>query len=829
MQYADWAAPIVPVLKKDGESVRICGDFKQTVNKVASLDHYPLPRVEDLLAKLSGGKKFSVLDLSQAYQQLELDAESQTYTVINTHKGLFSYTRLPYGIASSPGIFQRAMDSLLQGIEGVVTYIDDVLVTGPDDNSHIATLDEVMSRLEKANLRLQKAKCSFMRDSVEYLGYKIDANGVHPLPHKVQAVLDAPAPRNVKELKAYLGMLSYYSRFIPNLSAVLAPLHQLLKASTLWLWTHQTQQVFQTSKQLLASAGVLVHYDPALELIVAGDASDYGLGAVLSQKMRNGEERPVAFASRSLSAAEKNYSQVEKETLACIFAVKRFHSYLYGREFTLTTDHKPLLTLLGEHKPISHQASARIQRWALILSAYKYKIAFKPSSSHCNADGLSRLPLEEAPAEVPQPAELVFLMEHLQDGPVKAHEIRRWTRQDPMSARVLQFIQSGWPTSVDPELKPFWLKQNELSSEEGCILWGARVVVPPPGRKRVLKELHEGHPGIARMKGLARMHMWWPGMDLDIEQVVCKCEDCQKNQAAPPQAPLQQWSWPKQPWSRIHIDYAGPLQGSMYLVVIDAHSKWLEVFQMKNATSSTTIQKLRTLFAQFGLPKTVVSDNGSCFTSREFQLFMSRNGIHHIRTSPYHPSSNGLAERAVRVFKESFKKMKEGTVTDRLARMLFAYRNTPHSTTGVPPAELMFGRKLRGQFDILKPSVETTVEYHQERQKLNHDQHSRMRSFSEREAVFFRNFGPGETWQAGTITRVSGPLSYHIQLADGRVVRRHQDHIRKCTIPEPAVALPIQETVLPPAMEVLPTEESAELEPPGEAEEGHSTLQECHH
>ena len=213
----------------------------------------------------------------------------------------------------------------------------------------------------------------------------------------------------------------------------------------------------------------------------------------------------------------------------------------------------------------------------------------------------------------------------------------------------------------------------------------------------------------------------------------------------------------------------------MYLVVIDAHSKWLEVFQVKNAT---TIQKLRTLFAQFGLPKTVVSDNGSCFTSREFHLFMSRNGIHHIRTSPYHPSSNGLAERAVRVFKESFKKMKEGTVTDRLAR---AYRNTPHSTTGVPPAELMFGRKLRGQFDILKPSVETTVEYHQERQKLNHDQHSRMRSFSEREAVFFRNFGPGETWLAGTITRVSGPLSYHIQLADGRVVRRHQDHIRKCT------------------------------------------------
>ena len=337
--------------------------------------------------------------------------------------------------------------------------------------------------------------------------------------------------------------------------------------------------------------------------------------------------------------------------------------------------------------------------------------------------------------------------------------------------------------------------------QDGCIVWGSRVVVPTPGRQRVLQQLHEGHPGMARMKGLARMYMWWPRMDEDVPQVVRNCHECQKNQAAPPQAPLQPWSWPKQPWSRLHLDFAGPMLNHMFLVVVDAHTKWIEVVPMSNSTSFCTIQQLRTLFAQFGIPRTVVTDNGLCFISEEFREFMTRNGIHHIRSSPYHPASNGLAERVVRVFKEGFKKMKEGTVSDKIARFLFSYRNLPHSTTGVSPAELMFGRQLRSQLALLKSSLESCVEHNQQGQK-GHDQHARERQFSVSDCVYVRNFGQGELWFPGVISEVTGPVSYTIELTDGsgRTVRRHQDHVRRChdVLAEPLL---VPEQVMEPVAE----------------------------
>ena len=484
----------MPVWKRDKESVHVCGDFKLTVNKVARLDRYPIPQIEDLLAKLAGGKQFSKLDMSQAYQQLVLDESSRQYVVINTHKGLFRYSRLPFGVSSAPGIFQRVMENLLQDIPGVVVYIDDVLITGHDESTHMAALEEVLKRMEQAGLCLSKSKCWFMAPSVEYLGYKIDADGLHPLPEKVRAIEKAPKPKSTTELKAYLGLLTYYGRFLPNLSTVLSPLYSLSRQDVCWRWTSKQQSAFTKSKQLLTSAK---DYDPKLDLVVAGDASAYGIGAVLSHKMSNGEERPVAFASRTLSPAERNYSQVEKEALACVFAVKKFHLYIFGRQFTILTYHKPLLTLFGENKPISPQASARVQRWALTLAMYNYQIAFKPTAVHSNADVLSRLPLPEAPSDVPVPAELVLLVEHLLDAPVKAQEIRTWTRRDPLLSRVKQFIQNGWPAAVEPQKKPYWSRHLELSVEDGCIVWGSRVVVPSPGRQRVLQQL--------------RVTLVWPG------------------------------------------------------------------------------------------------------------------------------------------------------------------------------------------------------------------------------------------------------------------------------------------------------------------------------
>jgi len=477
------------------------------------------------------------------------------------------------------------------------------------------------------------------------------------------------------------------------------------------------EKVFQASKQLLISAPVLVHFNPELDITLACDASAYGIGAVLSHRLPDGMEQPIGFASRTLSDAEKKYSQIEKEGLACVFGVKKFHSYLYGHPFTLITDHKPLQTLFSESRAIPLQASSRIQRWALTLATYEYHLKFRCTTQHMNADALSRLSLPEKPKETPLPAELVLLVEHLQDSPVSVAQIREWTKRNPLLAQVLRFVNEGWPEQYEEGLKPYAPRSTELSVHDGCLLWGGRVIVPPPGREAVLRELHGGHPGISRMKALARMYVWWPGLDRDIEEMVQSCHECQQCRPSPPPAPLHPWKWPSCPWSRLHLDYAGPFQGHMFLVLIDAHSKWIEVFKTSAATSKVTIECLRCVFAQFGLTEMVVTDNGPCFSSREFAKFLQTNGVHHAKSAPYHPASNGLTERAVQIFENGMQKFTEGNWTDRLSRFLFHYRSTPHSTTGVTPAELLLGRKLRSRLDVLRPDLGSKVMRRQMEQK----------------------------------------------------------------------------------------------------------------
>ncbi|KAL6461145.1 hypothetical protein MHYP_G00311110 [Metynnis hypsauchen] len=380
VKFSEWAAPIVPVLKPDN-SVRICGDYKLTVNRVSKLEQYPIPRIEDLFEKLAGGKKFTKLDLSHAYQQVTLDEESKQYVTISTHKGLFTMNRLPFGVSSSPAIFQRIMEGLLQGIPSVAVYLDDILVTGRNDQEHLKTLSEVLKRLEEAGLRLKRSKCSFMGKEAEFLGHKVDSTGLHPLQNKVSAIQKAPSPTNVTELKAYLGLLNYYNRFLPNLSTLLAPLHQLLRKDSKWNWQKEQEAAFEKSKKLIQSSDVLVHYDSQKDLILSCDASPYGVGAVLSHRMPNGEERPISFMSRTLTPSERNYSQLDKEGLAVMFGVQRFHKYLYGRKFIICTDHKPLLSLFNEMKAVPQMVSPRIQRWAVALRAYEYVIVYKPGKT----------------------------------------------------------------------------------------------------------------------------------------------------------------------------------------------------------------------------------------------------------------------------------------------------------------------------------------------------------------------------------------------------------------------------------------------------------------
>ena len=294
--YSEWAAPIVPVVKRDG-NVRICGDYKLTVNAVSTTDHYPLPRIEDIFASLSGGQTFTKLDLEHAYQQVPLTEEAQKYTTVNTHKGLFQYLRLPFGIASAPGIFQRTMETILQDLPHVCVYLDDILITGSTEKEHLSTLWEVLKRLDKAGVRLKRSKCEFMLPSMEYLGHCISKEGLQPTDGKVKALKEAPVPTNVSQLKSFLGLLNYYGKFVPNLSTVLAPLHRLLHKNTPWSWGQKQQKAFDHVRNLLTSDTVLTHYDPAKPVVLACDASPYGAGAVLSHSYPDGSERPIAYVS----------------------------------------------------------------------------------------------------------------------------------------------------------------------------------------------------------------------------------------------------------------------------------------------------------------------------------------------------------------------------------------------------------------------------------------------------------------------------------------------------------------------------------------------------
>ena len=364
-------------------------------------------------------------------------------------------------MASAPAIFQRTMDSLLQGIPHVAAYLDDILITGEDDQEHLRNLDAVLCRLETAGLRLKQSKCAFLTAEVVYLGHRINKEGLQPTSDKVRAVREFPTPGKVATLKSFLGKLSFYSKFLLNMSGTLAPLYALLQKNTPWSSGRSQRTAFQAAKEALLSNSLLVHFDSNKDITLACDASPYWIGAVLAHWMPDGSERPIAFASTTLTPAERNYAQIEREGLAIVF---RFHSYLYGSKFTIYSDHQPLKYLFGNQKGIPLMAACRIQWWALTLSAYAYTMEYRPGSQLQNVDALSRLPL---PQEVQTPilGEVLLLQEHLNTvSPITAEQISQWTERDPVLSRVLRWVRRGWPSQIkEDDLQPYARRRTELS------------------------------------------------------------------------------------------------------------------------------------------------------------------------------------------------------------------------------------------------------------------------------------------------------------------------------------------------------------------------------
>ena len=453
---------------------------------------------------------------------------------------------------------------------------------------------------------------------------------------------------------------------------------------------------------------------------------------------------------------------------------------IYGQRITLYTDHKPLLGLLGEHKALPEHASARMQRWAITLAGYNYQLKHRPGKKN-NADALSRLPIESRTSNY-VPEELDALFNLIDKLPVSAEQISKETQLDSVLKTVYHFTMNGWPEKVNEVFKPYKVRQNELSTENECLLWGTRVIIPQTLQGDVLKLLHETHVGVARMKAQAREWLWWHQIDSDIEKMVKTCYQCQVHAKQPGKAPLHPWDWPSEAWERIHMDFAGPFMGKMFLLIVDAHSKWMDVKIMTKITASDTILELRDVFASMGLPRAIVTDNGPTFTSDEFRNFVSANGVKHITVSPYHPSSNGLAERAVQTFKGAMVKLPKGCLREKVCRFLTKYRSIPHSTTGVSPAELIFGRKIRTHLDLLHPTLHDKVQKQQLSQKSNFDKSTMSRDIGVEDTVFVRNYDRNasryDKWVPGVITERTGPLSYEVRTPSQGVVRRHQDQIR---------------------------------------------------
>ncbi|UYV60521.1 hypothetical protein LAZ67_1001407, partial [Cordylochernes scorpioides] len=769
-----WATPVVVVPKKNKE-IRICCDFKVTLNKYLDTAAYPLPTQQDLFSTLAKGKYFSKLDLRNAYLQLEVDPGTRPLLTINTHKGLFRFKRMPFGLANAPSYFQSVIDRVLSGIGGVICYIDDVLIATASIEEHLALLKTIFARLAKYNIKLKKEKCLFLQKEIEYLGHLVTEEGIRPLDHKVQAIQKAKTPTNISELSSFLGLVNFYGKFIPNLPELLKPLHELLHKKRPWVWTKECGEAIDKCKNSITSERVLVPYDATLPLCLATDASQIGVGAVLSHIIE-GQERPIMFASQTLSVAEQNYSQIEKEALAIIYGVTKFHQFIYGRKFILITDHKPLVTILGSRSGIPTLSTSRLQRWALILSAYTYDIKFRRTQDHGNADLLSRFPV--GCEEIPR-LNNVYALSYVEELPITAEEIATETEKDEVLSLAKFYTQQGWPEKVADYLRPYFQRKLELTVDGECLVWGMRVVIPPSLRIKMLNCLHETHSGMNKMKAVARSHFWWPNLDTQIEFLVNKCRSCQQSQDGPNKGKWQPWKWSTRPWQRIHIDFANK-ENINLLIVVDSHSKWIEAIPMRETTTRKTIEQLRRLFSSYGLPEELVSDNGPQFTGSEMKGFLEGNGIKQTLIPAYHPQSNGLAERAVRTIKTALDKNKRkigDTIQDTLSKVLLAYRSTPHVTTGKTPSKLFIGRALRTRVSLIHPSLASRVRDQQARQ-MKYDRRTHLEEFQIDDLVWCKNFRGGDKWIPGKIVGKKGTRVYTI-LIHGQVKAYHRDQIRK--------------------------------------------------
>ena len=792
-QPTDWVNNLVVVEKRNG-SLRLCLDPKD-LNKAIKREHHKIPTINEISSELAGKKVFSTLDLKDGYWQIELDRESSLLCTFATPFGRYRFTRMPFGISSASEVFQKKNEATFEGIPGIHIVADDIIVAAATVQEHDHILRQVLERAKDHNVRFNFDKLQLRVSEVKYLGTIITADGLKPDPDKVRAIMDIPTPTEKADVRRLLGMINFLASHIPNMSTTTAPLRELLKADIHFQWDSQQEVALTKIKEVLSSAPVLSYFDPSKTSTIQADASKHGLGACLFQ-----QGKLIAYASRSLSPSESNYAQIEKELLAIVFACEKFHQFIYGFTTKVQSDHKPLETIFT--KPLC-SVPPRLQRMLLRLQKYDLSVKYVSGKLLHVADTLSRTHAINNSHSADDETELAVhqFIQHLAIADAQKEALRTATSSDKVSQQLMHILKTGWPnniTNVPQDVREYWNVRAEIHAAENLLFMGDRLIVPATKRSSVLRLIHEGHLGIEKCKARARLCVYWPHINDDIENTVKSCTVCNQFGNSIHKEPMIPHQLPGRPWEEVSADYF-TLHTQDYLLVIDYYSKYPEVIPMTSKTAEATITALTSIFARHGIPNKLIADNMP-FNSKKFHEFSKKWNFQVVTSSPNYPQSNGLAERNVQTIKKLLKKAKAGGNDEELA--LLEHRNTPITGMSYSPAQLLMNRRLRGCLPMttksLQPSVPTLakrqLQKSQKKQKYYYDGHTKSLPPLEPDDVV-RYQTPTHWEPAVIIQKHSAPRSYDLITTSGRTIRRNRRHLKPTQEIRPAVIPPIDDDI----------------------------------
>lgn len=718
-------SPSLMVPKKDG-GFRLVVDFRR-LNKHVITDPHPLPRITQIMESLGKTSVFSVLDLLHGFYNLEIDPIDRPKTAFSTFDGHWEFLRLPMGLKNSPAIFQRLMQIVLSGCLGhyAFIYIDDILIYSKNAEEHIEHLKQIFERLKKAGLKIKGSKCQLFKNEVEYLGFLAGQDGLKVNPRKLNAIQHFPTPTTVKEIQSFLGLANYFRSFIVGFSEKAKPLNKLLHKDTPFKWTKEHENAISQLKYDLTHAPVLAFPNFNDPFLLTTDASGYAIGAILTQ-IQEGKERLIACNSRVLTLTEQRYSNTDRETLAVIYGINTFRSYLWNNKFIVYTDNTAITAIANQDKSTNRRA----MRWYIILSEYQFDMRHRPASTMQHADALSRNPkqkksehLYNLSADVPSS---FYLSPSLQSEEfIPIFDLNLW-REAMKDVTLPDLTDDQYEYTQDDKLIYRQLKtetspiQLDLTNDEKQ-LW-----VPPSLRQHVLELAHDtpaaGHQGAKKMISALKQSVWWQGMNKDIYLYCQECIKCQMFKHHAHRTPLAGRPPPRRCLEEISMDVVGPVpsssRGTKYILCIqDRLSRFLVFAPMKNQNADTTARTfISTWICQFGAPKRIITDQGRNFISETFQALCKFLGTKHSPTTAYRPQANAENERShkdlhsyIAMYLNSANALNWDLLLQHAA---WVHNSTIHQILQKSPFEILTGLKPRQPYALLskQPDLEITTE-----------------------------------------------------------------------------------------------------------------------